>query len=369
MNKKMREILDKINSLTVQAREKQDGGDTAGAKDILSQINDLKDKYEVEKSLYEVEKAEIPDEPQPKETKASGFVAMVKAALKKPLTEAENALISGESAENGENYLVPEDVSTAINELRKTYVSAKEYTTIIPTKSLTGSFVFEKGDECELTDLEDGTDIPDAEAPSFEQKKWAIKFLGKIIPISRILLGAEKAGLMAYLNRWFIKGAITSENKKIFAALKDKKVAKNYTGLLEMGSSINTDLDPSALIGGVIITNQNGFDVMDKETDKNGRPMLTKDLANPTMKRFKGLPIVVFPTKQLPDAEGGSPVFIGDTKAGVMFIDKNGLEFASSEHVFFKKNQLALRVIEGFDVLQANADAYLYGTIKAAEAE
>ena len=49
-----------------------------------------------------------------------------------------------------------------------------------------------------------------------------------------------------------------------------------------------------------------------------------------------------------------------------MFIEKNGLEFASSEHVFFKKNQLALRVIEGFDVFQADADAYLYGTIKAA---
>ena len=174
---------------------------------------------------------------------------------------------------------------------------------------------------------------------------------------------------MAYLNRWFVKGAITSENKKIFTALKDKKEAKNYTGLIEMGSSINKDLDPSALIGGVIMTNQNGFDVMDSETDKNGRPMLTKDLANPTMKRFKGLPIVVFPTKQLPDEESGSPVFIGDTKAGIMFIDKNGLEFASSEHVFFKKNQLALRVIEGFDVLQADPDAYLYATIKAPEAE
>ena len=369
MNKKMREILAKINSLTAQAREKQNSGDTAGATEILSQIDELKSEYEVEKRLYEAERDEIPAEPQPKDTKANGFVAMVKAALRRPLSAAENALISGTGAESGENFLVPEDVDTTIRELRQTYVSAKEYTTVIPTKSLTGSFVYEKGGTCELTDFEDGSEISTADNPTFEQKKWAIKFLGKIIPVSRILLGAEQAGLTAYLNRWFVKGAITSENKKIFAALKDKKEAKTYKGLIEMGSSINRDLDPSALIGGVIITNQNGFDIMDSEKDAVGYPILTKDLANPTIRRFKGLPIVVFPTKQLPDEEGGSPVFIGDTKAGIMFIDKTGLEFASSEHVFFKQNQLALRVIEGFDVFQADPDAYLYGTIKAADAE
>ena len=366
MNKKMREILAKIGNLTAQAREKQDGGDTAGAADILSQIDDLRDEYDTEKRLYEAERDEIPDEPDVKDNKANGFVAMAKVALRKPLTDAENALISGTNAADGENYLVPEDVDTAIHELRQTYVSAKDYVTIVPTDSLTGSFVYEKGGVGELTSFDDGDDIPTETNPKFEQKKWTIKFLGKIIPVSRILLGSERAGLMSYLNRWFVKSAITSENKKIFEALKESKEAKPFKNLLEVGSAINKDLDPSALIGGVIITNQNGFDVMDSETDKNGRPLLSKDLQNPTMKRFKGLPVVVFPTKQLPDEESGSPMFIGDTKAGIMFIEKTGLEFASSEHVFFKKNQLALRVIEGFDTFQADADAYLYGTLKAA---
>lgn len=362
MNKKMREILAKIKNLTAQAREKQDGGDINGASEILAQIPDLRTEYNNEKALYEAEKDSIPDEPN-HDNKANGFTAMAKLAYKKPLTDAENALITG--GEDGENYLVPEDVDLAIRELRKTYVSAKDYVTVIPTKTLSGSMVYEKGVPAGLNDFTDGEELTEEDGVGFDIKKWAINFLGKIFPVSNILLGAEKAGLMAYLNRWFVKNAIISENKKIFATLKDGKTAKTYTSLMSLNSSINKDLDPSALIGGVIITNQSGFDIMDSEVDGRGRPMLTKDLAEPTQKKFKGLPIVVFPDAQLPNETKGSPIFVGDIKAGATFMEKDGLEFDTSEHVFFKKNQLAIRVIEGFDTFQSDADAYLYGLISA----
>lgn len=364
MNKKMREILAKIKNLTAQAREKQDGGDIAGASEVLAQISDLRTEYNNEKALYEAEKEGVPNEPKPAD-KANGFTAMAKLAFKKSLTDAENALITG--GENGENYLVPEDVDTAIRELRKTYVSAKDYVTVIPTSVLSGSMVYEKGSPAGLDDFADnGDDLSEETNVAFDIKKWAINFFGKIFPVSNILLGAEKAGLMAYLNRWFVKNAIISENKKIFATLTDGKTAKTFTNLISLNSSINKDLDPSALIGGVIMTNQSGFDIMDNEVDGNGRPLLTKDLAEPTQKKFKGLPIVVFPDAQLPNEKNGSPIFVGDIKSGVTFMEKDGLEFDTSEHVFFKKNQLAIRVIEGFDTFQADADAYLYGLISTA---
>lgn len=362
MNKKMREILAKIKNLTAQAREKQDGGDVNGASEILAQISSLRTEYNNEKALFEVEKGAVPDDPKPT-NKANGFTAMAKLALRKPLTEAENALITGGT--DGENYLVPEDVELAIRERRKTYMSAKELTNVVPTKTLSGSFLYEKGSPAGLTDFTDGEEIETETNPQFEPKKWAIHNFGKIIPVSKILLGAEQAGLMGYLDRWFVKNSIISENAAIFASLKKDKTAKTYSGLVSLNSALNKELDPSALIGGVIVTNQSGFDIMDSELDKNGRPLLTVDLSNPTGKKFKGLPIKVFSDAQLPNETKGSPIFCGNILEGITFMEKKGLEFATSEHAFFGKNQLAIRVIEGFDVFQADADAYLYGLISA----
>ena len=115
----MRELLAKIKEKNLQARKFQNEGKVAEAKQLIDEINDLKMSYENEKALFEMEKEQVPDDPK-NATKANGFKAMAKKALKKGLTEAENALVTGTNGTDGENYLVPEDVDTTIRELRKT---------------------------------------------------------------------------------------------------------------------------------------------------------------------------------------------------------------------------------------------------------
>lgn len=367
MNKKMRELLAKIKEKNLQARKFQNEGKVAEAKQLIDEINDLKMSYENEKALFEMEKKQVPDDPK-NATKANGFKAMAKIALRKKLTEAENALVTGKSGTDGENFLVPEDVDTTIRELRKTYKSAKDLVTVVPTSSLTGSFVFEKGVPTGLADFEDGSAITEETNPTFEQKKFQITHKGKIFPISNILLESEKAGLTSYLNNWFVKNSIISENTDIFDKLKDGKTVKAIKGLDELKSSINKDLDPSALIGAVIVTNQTGFDIMDSETDAVGRPILKEDYANPTQKLFQGLPVVVFPDSQLPNVKTGqAPIFYGNLKAGCYFIDKKGYQFATSTEYKFNMNMTTMRVIESYDVIQADSSTYIYGTITAAE--
>ena len=367
MNKKMRELLAKIKEKNLQARKFQNEGKVAEAKQLIDEINDLKMSYENEKALFEMEKKQVPDDPK-NATKANGFTAMAKIALRKKLTEAENALVTGTSGTDGENFLVPEDVDTTIRELRKTYKSAKDLVTVVPTSSLTGSFVFEKGVPTGLADFEDGSAITEETNPTFEQKKFQITHKGKIFPISNILLESEKAGLTSYLNNWFVKNSIISENTDIFDKLKDGKTVKAIKGLDKLKSSINKDLDPSALIGAVIVTNQTGFDIMDSETDAVGRPILKEDYANPTQKLFQGLPVVVFPDSQLPNVKTGqAPIFYGNLKAGCYFIDKKGYQFATSTEYKFNMNMTTMRVIESYDVIQADSSTYIYGTITAAE--
>lgn len=365
MNKKMRELLDNIQNKVNEARKLQNEGKIKDAKDILDDVNSLKAAYENEKALYEIEKNNVPANKK-NEDKASGFVAMAKIATKRKLTDAENALITGTNDDDGANYLVPEDVDTTIKELRKSYISAKDLVTVIPTQSLTGSFVYEKGTPSGLISFDDGDDISAETDPQFEQRKWAVTHKGKVFPVSNVLMHSEKAGLTTYLNNWFVKNAIVSENKDIFEALKDGQDVKSISGLDSLKTSLTVDIDPSALIDAVIVTNQTGFAVMDSEKDDVGRPLLSVDYANPTQKLFQGLPIVVFPDSQLENVAGNAPIFYGNLKAGCNFIDKGGYQFAISEHVHFGKNMTAMRVIESYDVVSADKTAYCYGTIASA---
>lgn len=369
MNKTMKEIMAKIQNRIDAARAESDA---AKKKAMLDEITALKEEYDTEKALFDAEKAMVPNAPTEPASKgkADGFVAMAKKVSGRKLTDIEDALISGEDAENGENLLIPEDVDLAIRELRREFQSAKDLVTILPASTLTGTFNYENGPLVGLTAFTDGETVAEGDEPTFTRKSWAIKFFGKLMYLSNILTGAEKAGLMVYLRNWFVKNAILTENDAIFAALKLGKTAKNLTGWKALKKSINTDLDPSTLrAGAVIVTNQNGFDYLDSEEDANGRPILQENPADRTEKRFQGLPIRVFPNSQLKDdATKGSPIFYGDLKAGVYFHDYMKYQFKTSEHFAFNKNQNTLRVLEGFDVTQADAadEVYIYGFLKAA---
>lgn len=363
MNQKMRDILTKIEEKQNIAKSHFEAGETEKAKVALDESDALQKEFEVAKRLFEAEKAKVPDTPPAAEKKADGFGVIAKMLRKQSLSDTEKALIT--DGGNGENNLMPEDVDLAIREMRKQYKSAKELVTVIPTDTMSGGFNFETGTPAGLSDLTDGDDVNNTGDPSFTRKSFAIKLKGKLIAISNVLKGAERAGLMAYINRWFVKNSIISENTDIFLALKKDKTAKAIKGLMALKQSINKDLDPSALIGGVIVTNQTGFDLMEQELDANGRPMLVPNPQDTARKTFNGLPIEVFSDAQLPNVSGKAPIFYGALDAGCYFIEKNGLEFAVSDQYLFGKNQTAIRVIEGYDVIQADTDAYAYGTFEA----
>ena len=122
----------------------------------------------------------------------------------------------------------------------------------------------------------------------------------------------------------------------------------------------------------MIVTNQTGWNVMDKAKDANGRPMLQPDPANATRKLFKHLPVHGFSDAQLPnDSTSGTkaPFFYGDLKAGCYFVEFAYQFFDASAHAGFVKNRTLMRVIEGYDVIQADAAAYCYGLLDPAAAE
>lgn len=371
MTKRMRELQNLMAQKSNEAKGFLDGEakDLDKAEALLNEVDELQKEFDIEERIEKAGKAGVPAIPEGTPAKANGFKALAKLFTRKPLTDDEKALVTGEGAVDGENYLIPEDVRVEINELRKTYKSAKDFVTVETTDALAGSVNYEEGTPVGLTEFADGDAIGEETNPKFKAIKFAIKFFGKLIPISRILIGSEKAGLMSYINRWFVKNAIISENSKIFATLKagyNGGAPKAIAGWKALKKSINVDLDPSCLIDGVIITNQSGFACLDEEEDKDGRPVLQANPANPTEKLFQGLRIEVFPDAQLPNIDATHfPVIYGATKAGATFVEHTALEFNISEHYLFGKNQNCMRVVEGFDVMSTDTSAYVYGSFTA----
>lgn len=371
MTKKMRELQAQILALKDDVKgymAEGEGRDLDKAEEALNKIDDLQKEYDLEARAEAIGKASVPADVEPA-GKADGFKTLAKMLTGKALDDSEKALISGTDSASGENYLIPEDVKAEINELRKTYVSARDIVTVETTSALAGSVNYESGTPAGLAAFDDGDAIAEETNPTFVQKKFSIGWFGKLIPISRILLGAEKAGLMAYINRWFVKNSIITENAKIFATLKagyNSGTPKAVAGWKELKKSINVDLDPSCLIDGVIVTNQSGFAALDAEEDKDGKPVLQENPANRTEKLFQGLPIKVFPDAQLPNIDTTHfPMIYGATKAGATLVDYENLQFTLSEHYLFNKNQNCLRVIEGIDVMSTDTSAYIYGSFSA----
>ena len=370
MNKRMRELQADIVAKNAEAQAALEAKELEKAKGLLDEVDALQDEYTLNERAEKSGKVKAVEAKVEEPAKVDGFKAMAKTLNRQALTDVEkSALLSGEAAANGENYLIPEDVKVEINEIRKTYVSAKPLVTVETTDSLAGFVNYEDGAPAGLIPFEDGAAITEETAPKFKRIPFAIKHFGKMIPISRILLGAEKAGLLGYINRWFVRSAVLTENQFIFGMLESGYLAANsdvdkyIPTWKDLKRSINVDLDPSCLLNGVIVTNQSGFAWLDEAEDETGRPILQPNPAHPTQKLFQGLPVHVFPDAQLPAVDSCNPVIYGDLKAGCTLVEHKALEFATSEHYGFNKNQNYMRVIEGFDVMSTDTSAYIYAYI------
>ncbi|OHW61387.1 phage capsid family protein [Andreesenia angusta] len=368
MNKRMREILEEINAKKEEARSLLNEKKVEEARAITNEVEKLREEFELESSLEEEERSQVQRGIESGSIKPEGVDekrTFFKALRGEVLSEEERALVVGGT--NEENLIVPQDINTQINELRRSYKSARELLNYYPTNTLTGSFVYEDATTItELVNFTDGGDVPGATDPKFKPVSYAVKEYGGLLPVSNVLLKNEAGGLISYIGNWFNKKAVKTENKKIFEVLQSNKTAKAIADWKALKKSINIDLDPELATDIVIVTNQDAFDVLDAALDGTGRPILQPNPTNPTQKMFGGYPVEVFSNALLPTTgttTKKAPIFYGALKEGATFVAREGLEFATSEHAGFAKNQTLIRVIELFDVIQADKDAYVYGEI------
>ena len=369
----LRELRQKFAALVADAKKLSNEGklDEAKAKtEEAKAINEqIKQAEEIERMEEELQgDAGTPITELTEDKKVDVNKAFMKALMGRKLTPAENALIERADTESDEpngSILVPQDENTRINEYKRQYKSLRNHVREYRTTVVSGSFVYENNSTMTLLqDIDEMEEIPQEDGPRFKTKGYSIKNKGAILPVSNYLLADEQSGLMSYVGRWFARKAVKTENADILAVMLADKTAKALADWKALKRSLNKDLDPALIPGSVIITNQDGFDELDNAVDENGRPILQPDPKNPTQKMFKGLTIDVYSNNDLPSKNGKAPIFYGNLEEAITFVNRARYEVARSKEAGFTKNATLIRVMERYDVIKTDNEAYIYGELK-----
>lgn len=378
--KKSVEMRKQLNNMITDCENLISDGKLAEAQAKKKEIDDYKALIAVQEGIETAEETGIRNQieglPKPSVMNAANAVrAILKKSLGQDLSDAENALLvpttSSPNGENGEGYILPADVRTTITKLVRDYGSVREIFGYMKATALKGSFAVENYSSLsELADLDESTDGTDINDIKFGNVSYALKAKAGFIGISNILLKFSDEDLLSYITSIFAKKKAVTENKMLLNAAKANKTAVAVAGYSGVKTVVNKTLDPAAALNCVYLTNQSGFDILDNEKDAMGRPILQPDPTQPTRMLLKGHPIKYVSDDVLPNAEGesgGSPIFIGDLKSGVYFVDAETDSLDFDKSVGFMKNRTVGRIITLIDAVQVDKSdkCYIYGLLSA----
>lgn len=270
-----------------------------------------------------------------------------------------DAMTEGVDADGG--FLVPVDLQTRINELRRQYVSLRDLVTVEPVTTLTGYRVLDTAPTKGFTLLEEMGEIPQDDQPEFSRIGYSCKDYGLIVPISNDLLSDNDAGLLEYLARWMAKKSIITENSLIVALLATLAATSVASGeeLAAIKTALNVTLDPDIALNSSIVTNQSGYNILDALVDGNNRPLLQPDITAGTGYQLKGKSVKAVSNRFLADGDAGSPLYIGDFKSYMTLFDRQVMEFTTTNigGSAWRTNSTEGRAIMRLDIQKMDEEA------------
>jgi len=276
-----------------------------------------------------------------------------------------------ENTDEDGGVLVPVDQQTEINELKRTDDDLSQYVNVEPVTTLSGTRVIEKlADMVPFQDLDVDGKIQETDNPKFKTIAFTIAQKYGILPISNTLRKAGDKTLTAYVNKWLAKKKRATHNAGILAKLATltKKAIANFDDIKNI---LNVDLDPAITASSIILTNQDGFNHLDKMKDSDGKYIMQPDPTNATKMQIKGRRVVKVSNKVLKTTgttTKKAPVIIGDLKEAITLFDFETMELLSTNvgGKAFERNTTDTRAILGFDTQLVDDEAAFYGEVTLA---
>lgn len=382
MSKEMRELLNKINAKKAEIKALVADGKIEYATSAKEELKDLQKSFDILADLDDDDAQNAQQQAQQgtaqtaageknglaKQVKA--FTNAIKAAWKKTDISPEdkeilNAMSEGSDEDGG--LTVPKDIKTKIKELRRSEDALETLVNVEHVTTNSGSRVIEReADQTPFDNVDEAAEFPDVSTPQFENVDYKIKKKGGILKVTQELLSDTAENIMNYLKKWIAKKAKATRNFMIIAKIKEicKGLEVTVTGLDNLKDIFNVMLDPAIALGAVVVTNQSGFNFLDKLKDEKGNYILQKDPTQPTKRLLFGVyPVKVLSNKTLQNIDGKAPIICGDLKEAITIFDREILTIDISNLAagMWERDQTGIKVRERLDIQTVDADAVVMG--------
>lgn len=382
MSKEMRELLNKINAKKAEIKALVADGkieDAASAKEELKKLQasfdilaDLEDDkaQQAQQQAAEGNAQTAGNEKNGLAKQIKAFTNAIKAAWKKTEVTPEdreilNAMSEGSDEDGG--LTVPKDIKTQIKELRRSEDALENLVNVERVTTKSGTRVIEReADQTPFDNVEEAAEFPEVSTPQFDSIDYKVKKKGGILKVTQELLSDTAENIMGYLKKWIAKKSKATRNFMIIAKIKEicAGLEVPVTGLDSLKDIFNVMLDPAIALGSVVVTNQSGFNFLDKLKDEKGNYILQKDPTQATKRLLFGeYPVIRLSNKTLQNVNGKAPIICGDLKEAITIFDRETLTIDISNLAagMWEKDQTGIKVRERLDIQTVDADAVVMG--------
>ncbi|MEJ9256072.1 phage major capsid protein [Bacillus wiedmannii] len=382
MDKHEQELRQKVADLKAKAEEFNNSGKYEDAKAKIKEAKNVKNELD---NYLAMKQIQVPDPVNSqagvlppasvKNEDPSYKEVFMKAIRGQNLTHEEASVMQEYKAALSENagkdggFIVPEDITTTINQLKQTVDNLEQYVNVQPVSTNKGSRTLEKRAAstpfAPLSEYGKPNAMQEIASPEFERLSYAIEDYAGFLPVPNDLLDDTDQALEEYLRQWIAKKSIATRNYLILQELNKltKVDFKDYKGIK---TALNVTLDPAFADGANIFTNQDGFNYLDQLEDKDGRPLLQPDPTNPTRKLLSGKPVIPLSNKTIAtDKDGKAPFIVGNLKEAIILWDRKQLsiDMTTEGGNAWRTNTSEFRAIEREDVTPWDTEAVVYGQI------
>lgn len=301
------------------------------------------------------------------------FVSDFKAMIKGDPQIVNLVTSDTDEAGNAIGLTIPQDIKTAINILKRQYDALEQYVNVENVTTASGSRVYEKWSDVKaLTNLDaEDEAIGDNDDPKLSLVKYVIKRYGGITTATNTLLKDTAENILAWLSGWIAKKVVVTRNKAILAvmvAAPTKPTLANFDDIISM---INTSVDPAIKATSILMTNSSGFNKLSLVKDALGNYLMQPDPKNADQYLIKGKRVVEIGDRWLASKGTASnpvyPLYFGDLKQAVTLFDRENLSLLTTNigAGAFEKDLTKIRVIDRFDVVSTDKEAFVAGSFTA----
>lgn len=380
MNKKLLELLDKINNKKVEVRSLVDQGKIEEAKAAKNELKKLQDEFDILKDIDDTAVTNLENN-----TNKGVNLNQKKDSVKEFADAARkgfrNSMNEGTAADGG--YTVPEDIQTRINERRAAKFSLVDLVDVEVVTTNKGSRTYKKrAQQTGFTKVGEGAKIQAGNTPQFERVGYEIEKYTGYYPVTNELLEDSDANIADALIIWIGDESRVTRNRIIRDVIKEKEETA-IASLDDIKKILNVTLGQAFKPTSKVITNDDGLQWLDTLKNDKGEYLLQPSPSNPMDSVLCAgatrVPVKVIPNGDMPSdtATKGNrkiPMIIGDLKEGIKFWDRKKTTLTTSNTAVagtlnaFEEDLTIFRAIEREDCKTKDDAAFVNGVLTITEA-